>query len=116
MSNFSVSAAWHWNRQRVEKKIRYYYNRHLNEMCDNGLKAGDHMTIAREKLVEFIVNAVDDINNSNIDSGYISKLFRQCGLDPWSTDQSDFTTHLDKLSRDSVYKSLSEAHESLNLL
>ena len=61
------------------------------------------------------MKAFDDINIQNRRNRYIAKAFRQCGLDPWAESESEFMEHLNSLSQNAVYKSLTDAHVALNL-
>jgi hypothetical protein len=87
----------------------------LIQNTSTSLKAGQKVGVSRENLVNFVVKAFDEINIDNRRNRYIAKAFRQCGLDPWAENDKEFMEHLHHLTQNAVYKSLTEAHEALNL-
>ena len=83
---------------------------------------GQKMAISRETFIGFKENAFHEINEENTNAkyanekgktiGYIRRSFEHCGLNPYAYNTDKFKQHLDKLSLDSVYNPLTEAHEA----
>jgi len=74
-----------------------------------------------ETLIRWFEEAVDEINEKQSEKDYyITKGFKKCGLDfrVKGCDQecpAAFKVHLDNLSEDGLYKSLTAAHEATKL-
>jgi hypothetical protein len=72
------------------------------------IKIGEKVSISHETMVQFIVEAISDINIKNYDEPFIRDGFKRCGLNPWSENQSlkAFKHHLDKLEENEVLKTM----------
>jgi hypothetical protein len=59
-------------------------------------------------LVEFVLGAIEEINEQNNDHCFISDLFKKCGLNPWSKDNSlkAFVDHLDSLESKEILNAM----------
>ena len=64
------------------------------------------MTVSRELLVSFLEKATEEINKRESSSRSIYKAFEICGLNPWASDQTAFTEHLDNLEQNKLYDAL----------
>jgi hypothetical protein len=69
---------------------------------------GKKLSISREQLVEFVLEAIDEINEQNNEHQYISDAFKKCGLNPWSKDNSmkAFKEHLDSLESNEILRAM----------
>jgi hypothetical protein len=59
-------------------------------------------------LVDFVLGAIEEINDQNNDNPIISDSFKKCGLNPWSKDNSlkAFVDHLDSLESNEILKAM----------
>jgi hypothetical protein len=81
------------------------------------IKIGEKVSISRETMVQFILEAISDINIKNYDEPFIRDGFKRCGLNPWSEAQSlnAFKDHLDKLEENEVLKTMLKNQKALSL-
>jgi hypothetical protein len=81
------------------------------------IKIGEKVSISRKTMVQFILEAISDINIKNYDEPFIRDGFKRCGLNPWSEDQSlkAFKDHLDKLEENEVLKTMLKNQKALSL-
>jgi len=81
------------------------------------IKIGEKVSVPRETMVQFILEAISDINNRNYDDPFIREGFRRCGLNPWSEKHSldAFRDHLDKLEENDVLKTMLQNQKALSL-
>ena len=98
----------------LKHRLKSLYTQHVREVSSE-FKAGDKVTVTREKLISMIEQVYDDINDGQKKTRGIAKSFDQCGLNPWCKDTSDLINHLDNLSTNAVYKSLTEQHSAARL-
>jgi hypothetical protein len=84
-------------------KDRYYQHR-LQLNVEQGVK----VKVTREKVVDFILESIKDINQKSMKDFSIHDAFKFCGLNPWSTENSllAFKNHLDELENNYVLKSM----------
>jgi len=84
-------------------KDRYYQHR-LQLNVEQGVK----VKVTREKVVDFILESIKDINQKSMKDFSIHDAFKFCGLNPWSTQNSllAFKNHLDELENNNVLKSM----------
>jgi hypothetical protein len=106
----------------LKKIIRRKYHEMLFQMVEDGsIAPGDTLKVTRETLTSWLEEAVEEINGKQADEGYyITKAFPKCGLDFRVEDYdkeypAEFKKHLDSLSANCLYKSLTEAHEAAKL-
>lgn len=106
----------------LKKLLRQKYHRKLGEMVENGLiTPGDTLKITREDLTTWIEEACNEVNERQPDGNfYISKAFAKCGLDfrvdDWDKSEPEaYKQHLDGLSQDGLYRSLTAANEATKL-
>lgn len=94
--------------------VKQKYHQYRSELP---LTIGKKVTVSREKVIEFILETINDINNHNDDNQYIRDAFRKCGLNPWSKEQSDkaFREHLDKLESNSILRAMISNQTALTL-
>ena len=76
---------------------------------------GSKIRVSREKLVEFIENAIQKINNDQRQMHAIYRTFKMCGLNPYDEDLTDFKKHLDSLNENKVYATLECNNKALDL-
>jgi len=95
----------------------------IGEMVESGdIAPGDTLKIMRDDLTCWIEEAIEEINEKQAEDGfYITKAFPKCGLDyrvdDWDQElPAAFKKHLDSLSEDGLYKSLTKAHEATKLV
>ena len=76
---------------------------------------GSKIRVSREKLVEFIENAIQKINNDQRQTHAIYRTFKMCGLNPYDEDLTNFKKHLDSLNKNKVYATLECNNKALDL-
>jgi hypothetical protein len=86
----------------LKDNIREQYQKYKSKSVET-LPAGSKFVVSREKLLEFIEEAFDQVNRDQVKKFSIYKTFKKCGLIPWEEDLSEFIKHLDELSQYSVY-------------
>ena len=86
-----------------KQTLKDQYYKHQLEL---EITIGTKLSVTREKMVEFIVNAIDEINDVSTKTLMIQDAFKYCGLNSWSTARSleAFTKHLDYLEKNNVLK------------
>jgi hypothetical protein len=69
-------------------------------------------------MVQFLLDAISDINLQNYQQQFIRDAFVRCGLNPWSKKNSlqAFKDHLDKLEENEVLKTMLQNQKALSLL
>jgi hypothetical protein len=68
-------------------------------------------------LVDFVLEAIEEINEQNNEHQFISDSFKKCGLNPWSKDNSmkAFTDHLDSLESNEILRAMLANQRALPL-
>ena len=79
---------------------------------------GKKVSVTREQLVDFVLQAIDEINEDNNDNLFIHDAFKKCGLNPWSKNNSlkAFKDHLDSLEENMILKAMLTNQTALPLL
>ena len=98
----------------LKRLIQEQYHDHVNNVFKiasktQNFKAGDKVSISREKLISFVEEAYENINTENIKNRWISDSFNKCGLNPWGDDYH-LREHLAQLNESGMYKALTDAH------
>jgi hypothetical protein len=72
------------------------------------VELGKKVRISREKVVDFILDSVNDINQESTKKFSIEDAFKCCGLNPWNSTNSlnAFIEHLDGLKKNNVLKAM----------
>jgi hypothetical protein len=93
-------------------KQRYHVYRSGLEM-----KIGEKISVPGETLVDFVLDAIAEINRQNFETHYIIDAFKRCGLNPWSQQESleAFREHLDRLEANEVLKAMLANQKALSL-
>ena len=93
-------------------KQRYHVYRSGLEM-----KIGEKISVPRETLVDFVLDAIAEINRQNFETHYIMDAFKRCGLNPWSQQKSleAFREHLDRLEANKVLQAMLANQKALSL-
>jgi len=88
-------------KQKLKEK---YYKHRLEQHVELGKK----VRISREKVVDFILDSIDGINQESKKNLSIQDAFKCCGLNPWSSKNSlnAFKQHLDALEENNVLKAM----------
>lgn len=78
---------------------------------------GQKVSVPRETLVDFVLYAIQEINERNDDTPFIMNTFKGCGLNPWSMTKSltAFKEHLDNLEANDVMKAMLSNQKALSL-
>ena len=68
-------------------------------------------------MVDFVLEAIEEINEQNNEHHFISDSFKKCGLNPWSKDNSmkAFTDHLDSLESNEILRAMLANQRALPL-
>ena len=84
-------------------KQRYYSHR-----AELQLEVGTKIKITKEKIIEFILETISDINTQNTKQMIIHDAFKYCGLNPWSSENSRraFKEHLNDLESNNILKAM----------
>jgi hypothetical protein len=92
------------NKPFKQKLKEHYYKYRL----ETEIKVGRKVKVSREKVVEFILNSMDEINAESTKTYLIHDAFKYCGLNPWSLKNSldAFAEHLDKLESNQILKAM----------
>jgi hypothetical protein len=79
---------------------------------------GKKVSVTRKQLVDFVLQAIDEINEDNNDNLFIHDAFKKCVLNPWSKDNSmkAFKDHLDSLEESMILKAMLTNQTALPLL
>jgi hypothetical protein len=79
---------------------------------------GKKITVSREKMVEFVLDTIEEINMSNNENQFIADAFKRCGLNPWSRAQSmeAFHQHLQKLESNEILRAMISNQNVLSLM
>ena len=79
---------------------------------------GKKVSVTRKQLVDFVLQAIDEINEDNNDNLFIHDMFKKCGQNPWSKDNSmiAFKDHLDSLEENMILKAMLTNQTALPLL
>ena len=72
------------------------------------MELGKKVRISREKVVDFILDSIDGINQESKKNLSIQDAFKCCGLNPSSSKNSlnAFKQHLDALEENNVLKAM----------
>jgi hypothetical protein len=75
------------------------------------------VSVPCETLVDFVLDAIQEINERNDDTPFIMNTFKRCGLNPWSMTKSltAFKVHLDNLEANDVMKAMLSNQKALSL-
>jgi hypothetical protein len=78
---------------------------------------GKKLRVSREKVVEFILQSIDNINSQSTQSFLIHDAFEYCGLNPWSMENSmkAFKEHLNPLESNHILKAMITNQTALQL-
>jgi hypothetical protein len=84
-----------------KQTLKDQYYKHQLEL---EITIGTKLWVTRDKMVEFMVNVINEINDVSTKTLMIQDTFKYCGLNPWSTASSleAFTEHLDNLEKNNV--------------
>ena len=68
--------------------------------------------------MEFVLDAIKEINDNNNEHQFITDEFKRCGLNPWSQNKSleAFHQHLDKLESNNVLRAMLLNQNALDLI
>ncbi len=68
--------------------------------------------------MEFVLDAIREINDNNNEHQFITDAFKRCGLNPWSQNKSleAFQQHLDKLESNDVLRAMLLNQNALDLI
>jgi hypothetical protein len=82
------------------------------------INIGQKISVPRETVVGFILDAIKEINDHNNDKQFITDAFKRCGLNPWSHTKSleAFRQHLDKLESNEVLRGMLLNQKALDLV
>jgi len=88
-----------------KQRLKEQYYKHRLEI---DITIGTKVRVSRDKFIEFVLNAIEDINNISTKTLLIQDAFKYCGLNPWSSENSlaAFQKHLDELESNNVLKSM----------
>jgi hypothetical protein len=77
----------------------------------------EKISVSRETLVDFVLDAIEQINEQNDETPYIMHAFKQCGLNPWSMSKSleAFEEHLDNLEANEIMKAMLSTQKAMTL-
>ena len=94
--------------------VKKRYHQHRAKLP---IMIGKKVSISREQLVDFVLEAIEEINEHNNEHQFISDSFKKCGLNPWSKDNSmkAFMDHLDSLESNAILKAMLANQTSLPL-
>jgi hypothetical protein len=78
---------------------------------------GNKLRVSREKVVNFILQSIDNINRQSTQSFLIHDAFKYHGLNPWSTENSmkAFKEHLDQLESNHILMAMIKNQTALQL-
>jgi len=95
----------------VKKKYHHYRS-------GLAVNIGQKVSVSREKVVEFVLDAIREINDNNNEHQFITDAFKRCGLNPWSQNKSleAFQQHLDKLESNDVLRAMLLNQNALDLI
>jgi hypothetical protein len=95
--------------------VKKRYHQYRSELP---LVIGKKVSVTREQLVDFVLQAIDEINEDNNDNLFIHDAFKKCGLNPWSKNNSlkAFKDHLDSLEENMILKAMLTNQTALPLL
>jgi len=82
------------------------------------INIGEKISVPRETLLGFILDAIKEINEQNDDVQFIRDAFCRCGMNPWSKEHSLhlFRQHLDNLEENDVLRTMLSNQEAVSLL
>jgi hypothetical protein len=82
------------------------------------MRISQKVSVSCETMVQFLLDAISDINLQNNQQQFIRDAFVRCGLNPWSEKNSlqAFKDHLDKLEENEVLKTMLQNQKALSLL
>lgn len=82
------------------------------------INIGQKISVTRETVVRFVLDAIDEINQQNNDTQFITDAFKRCGLNPWSQEKSlqAFKEHLDNLEANEVLNAMLTNQKALSLI
>ena len=102
----------------INKPLKDYIRRAYHQFLTEKLGAvvpGQTLKISREELTLMVETAFNKINDEQKRKMSIYQSFKLCGLSPWDEELVEFKGHLDSLSTNSIYASLLNNQEALNL-
>jgi hypothetical protein len=96
-----------------QKLKKQYYNHQLQM----DIQVGKKLKVSREKLVELILQTIDEINQESSQTFLIQDVFKYCGLNPWSMENSlkAFSEHLDELESNLILKAMIKNQTAVQL-
>lgn len=82
------------------------------------MKSEKKVSLSHEKLVDFVLQTIEEINKQNCENQFIADSFKKCGLNPWSKERSlqAFQEHLDFLESNEILKAMITNQNALPLL
>jgi hypothetical protein len=94
--------------------VKKIYHQHRTKLP---IIMGEKLLILWEQLVDFVLEAIEEINEQNNEHQFISDSFKKCGLNPWSKDNSmkAFTDHLDSLESNEILRAMLANQRALPL-
>jgi DDE superfamily endonuclease len=102
----------------LKQSIRSRHDQYVADIVrGNGFRPGQHVKVSRDKLLEFIKGAFEDINRTNRGTLAIYNAFGDCGLNPFlpGNAEAHFRARLDSLSKESCYGALLKHSAPLEL-
>lgn len=96
-----------------QKLKKHYYNHQLQM----DIQVGKKIKVSREKLVELILQTIDEINQESSRTFLIQDAFKYCDLNPWSMENSlkAFSEHLDELESNLILKAMIKNQTAVQL-
>jgi hypothetical protein len=94
--------------------VKKRYHKYWSEVP---LNIGEKISVPRDTLVDFDLDAIKEINEQNDDTPFIMNAFKTCGLNPCSKTNSlaAFEEHLDKLQANNVMKAMLSNRKAMPL-
>jgi hypothetical protein len=85
--------------------VKRHYHVYRSELT---VKVGQKISVSRETVVNFVLQAINDINEQNEDNPFIMNAFKRCGLNPWSMSKSleAFDEHLNNLEANEIMQAM----------
>jgi hypothetical protein len=84
-------------------KQRYYSHR-----AELQIEVGTKLKITKEKIIEFILETINDINTQSKKQMLIHGAFKYCGMNPWSSEKGmkELKEHLEDLESNNILKAM----------
>ena len=88
------------------------------EQSDFGLKFDEQtkVKVPWDLFVHWVEKALSEVNQKQRLKQEIRKMFSKCGLDPYDDDKLLFAHHIESLGMEALYKALTDAQTSAQLL